>query len=232
MASETEGSHFHSPSCTSEPVRRESVLPGWFMTSKDQGQDVAFPPFHQCTTPIIHFVSLKVSTITWFFLLHSDLFKHAFKIQKVEGCNQFVGYKTRCRAQILMTVFKVNKSLRTWHTKPTSKKRCGQKRLCRHLMSLHLGQKVDLEHMGKTTANVQLECMLCACVRWNTSRWKKSRCYQSKCCFVYGLYIYSPSFSFSFWMTHVDYCRDSQFWPSWSTILQSLALTLIKLTCL
>ncbi len=105
----------------------QSCLAG-FMTSKDQGQDDALPPFHQCTTPIIHFVSLKVSTITCFFILHSDLFKHAFKIQKVEGCNQFIGYKTRCRAEILMTVFKVNKSLRTWHTKPTSKKRCRQKK--------------------------------------------------------------------------------------------------------
>lgn len=90
----------------------QSCLAG-FMTSKDQGQDVSFPPFHQYTTPIIHFVSLKVSTITCFFLLHSYLFKHALKIPKVEGCNQLVGYKTRRKAQILMTVFKANKSLRT-----------------------------------------------------------------------------------------------------------------------
>lgn len=77
----------------------QSCLAGC-MTSKDQGQDAAFPPFHQCTTPIIRFESLKVST-TCFVLLHSDLFKNAFKIPKVEGCNQFVGYKTRRRSSWL-----------------------------------------------------------------------------------------------------------------------------------
>lgn len=108
------------------------------------------------------------------------------------------------KVQILITVFKVSKSLKTWHSKPTSKNRCRQKQTVLSPCVATSGPK----SWSKTTANVQLECMLCACVRWNTSRWQQSRGSQSKCYFVYGLYI-CPSFGFSFWMTSVDYCRGS-----------------------
>lgn len=60
----------------------QSCLAGC-MTSKDQGQDVAFPPFHQCTTPIICFESLKVSTICFFFFYILIYSKMHSKYQKL-----------------------------------------------------------------------------------------------------------------------------------------------------